>query len=100
MCSQPSALDDLRGALGVAVVAFHQRIAADADLALLADGQRFAGLRGGDFDLGLRHGAAHGFDANLNGVVGVAHGDNGRGLGLAVGDDQLAAVHLVRGRAS
>jgi hypothetical protein len=26
---------------------------------------------------------------------GVAHGDDGRGLGLAVGDDQFADVHLV-----
>jgi hypothetical protein len=63
VCSQPSGVDDLRGAFGVAVVALHQRVAAHADLALFADGQGLAGLPRDDLNLGLRHGAAHGVDA-------------------------------------
>ena len=53
-------------------------------------------VSGGDYlDFGLRHGAAYGVDADFEGVAGVAHGDDRRGFGLAVGDDQFADVHFV-----
>ena len=97
MCSQPSGLTTSRGTDGIAVVALHHRIAADADFALLADAAGVAPSVGGDdLDLGLRHGAADGVDADLERVVGVAHGDDGRGFGLAVGDDEFADVHLAQ----
>ena len=46
-------------------------------------------------DLGLRHRAAYGVDANFERVAGVAHGHHRRGFGLPVGDDQFAEVHFV-----
>ena len=95
---QPSiGVDDLRRAFRVAVIAFHESVAAHANLALLAHRHGLlASPRRGDPNLGLRHGAAHSVDANLNGIVGVAHGDHRRCLGLAIGDDQLVTVHLVQ----
>ena len=88
-------LDHVCGAYGVAIVAFHDGVAAHADFSLDAD--RLAGAIGGgdDLDLGLGHGAAHGVDADFERVAGVAHGDDGRGFGLAVGDDEFADVHFV-----
>ena len=94
---------------GIAVVALHQRVAAHAHFALLAEGSASPGQnhraalrahsrqspRRRDLDLGLRHGAAHGVHADFDRVAGVAHGHHRRGFGLPVGDDQLAAVHLV-----
>ena len=88
-------LDDLSGSLGIAIVAFHHRVAAHADFALHADGETRAVGGGDDLNFGLRHGAADGVDADFDGVSGVAHGDDGRGLGLAVGDDEFADVHFI-----
>ena len=94
-------LDHLRGAFGIAVVALHHRVAAHADFALLADGQRSRRSVGETILISVCGMARPTVLTRISmRVAGVAHGHHRRSFGLPVGDDQLADVHLVQARAS
>ena len=86
----------VRCAYRVAIIALHHRIAAHADFTLHADGSLAPSVRRNHLDLGLWHRSSNGVDADLKGITSIAHGYDGRGFGLAVGNDQLADVHLVQ----
>ena len=86
-------VDRLGGLLRVVPVALHHRIAAGAELAGLAARHRLA-LGIDDLDLDVRQHLAHGRDAPLQRIVGGALRGHRRGLGHAVGDGDLAHVHV------
>src|SRR5581483_9656418 len=86
-------VDCLLGLLLIVPVALHHRVAARAELAGRPARHRLA-LAVDDLDLDVRQHLAHGRDAALDRIVGGALRGDRRGLGHAVGDGDLAHVHL------
>ena len=86
-------IDGGRSGLGLFVVAFHDAVAARAQLAGLAGGQRVAGRGIDDAHFGVGQRGADGGDACLERIVNARHRDHGRGLSLAVRDRDLTAMH-------
>ena len=91
----PVLVDGGGGGLGHLVVALHDVVALGAELPVHVVGQVLAGLRVHNLALHPEHGPAHGVHPGLQGVGGLGHGAAGRGLRLAVGDADLAHVHLL-----
>ena len=92
--THPAGLVDRFLRLGLVVpVAFHHRVATRAELAGLAARHRPA-LGVDDLDLDVRQHLAHGRDAALDRIVGGALRRHRRGLGHAVGDGDLAHMHV------
>src|SRR5208337_2737504 len=81
------------GGRGIVVIAFHDAVAAGADLADLAKRDDLAGLGIDELELGVREGPADRGDPALERVPGCRHRDAGARLGLAVDDHDLAHVH-------
>ena len=88
-------LNHLRRAFRIAVVALHQREAVHADFALLADGHDLSPVSRETILISVCGMARPTVLTRISiESLGVAHRADRRGFRLAVGDDQLAAVHL------
>src|SRR5581483_3347193 len=82
-------------AIGILVVAFHNQIAARAQLTAFS---RVDGLLArwiDDPDFSIWHDAAYGIDSKLQRVIGAGHGDDRRALRLPIGDRHARTMHLV-----
>ena len=88
-------VDRLGGLLRLVPVAEHHRVAAGAQLAGLAAGQRPPGLRVDDLDLDVRVHPPDGRHPPVQRVVGAGLGGHRRGLGHAVADRHLGHAHPV-----
>src|ERR687894_55864 len=86
---------NLGGLIGHLVVALHDVVAAGAEVALLSRPDLLAGVHVHELDLDVRELASHGRDPALYRVVRAGLGDDGAGLGLAVGDGDLVRPHIV-----
>ena len=87
-------VDGERRGFGLGVVALHDHVATRTDFALRADGGGRAADGGDDFDFCLRHSAPDRVHADVDGIVGVGHGDDRRAFRLTVRDDQFSNVHI------
>ncbi len=88
-------VDRLGGLLRLVPVAEHHRVAAGAQLARLAAGQRQPGLRVDDLDLDVRVHPADRGHPQVQRVVGPGLGGHRRGLGHPVADRHLGHAHPV-----
>ena len=89
------AVDGRRRGLGHLVIALHDVVAAGDEFAVHIVGQVLVRLRVDDLALDAEHRGADRCDARLDGVGRLAHRAARGGLGLAVGDADLAHVHLL-----